>query len=64
MTNRKKRLKKGINSLQEQIVLHEEKKKKAEENGNEELVEYYRKEIESKEKDKIKREEILEKQKK
>ncbi len=30
MTNRKKRLKKGIESLQEQIELHEEKKKLAE----------------------------------
>jgi hypothetical protein len=48
MTNRKKRLKKGINSLNEQIYIHEDKKKIAEENKKEELVEYYQKEIKSK----------------
>ena len=42
---RKKRLKKGIVSLEKQIILHEEKKKLAEELGQEELVEYYTKEI-------------------
>lgn len=45
MTNRKKRLEKGIESLQEQIDIHEEKKKVAEESGNLELVDYYTKEI-------------------
>ena len=38
MTNRKKRLKKGIESLQEQIELHKEKKKHAEEEGDEDLT--------------------------
>jgi hypothetical protein len=63
MTNRKKRLKKGIESLYEQIELHKEKKKNAEEAGNEELVEYYTKEIEAKEKTMKEKEAILEKQK-
>ena len=43
MVNRKKRLAKGINSLNEQIEFHLEKKKIAEESGNEELVNYYNK---------------------
>ncbi len=47
MTNRKKRLKKGIDSLQEQIDFHEEKKKIAKELGQEELINYYDKELES-----------------
>ena len=47
MTNRKKRLEKGINSIDEQIVLHEEKKKKALELGQEELARYYEREIDS-----------------
>lgn len=62
MTNRKKRLKKGIGSLQEQIKFHEEKKKLAEELGNEELARYYEKEIGAKEKTKKEKEAILNKQ--
>ena len=47
MANRKKRLEKGINSIDEQIVLHEEKKKKALELGQKELARYYEREISS-----------------
>ena len=45
MTNRKKRLKKGIASIQEQIKIHKEKLKKAIDDGDEELAGYYIKEI-------------------
>ena len=62
MTNRKKRLQKGVDSLQEQIVIHEEKKEIAKEQGNIELVDYYEKEIRSKEETKKKKQEILDKQ--
>ena len=48
MVNRKKRLMKGIESLQEQIETHEEKKRKAEEDDNIELADYYAKEISAK----------------
>lgn len=61
MVNRKKRLKKGIESIQEQIDLHKKKKSLAEDSGNEELVEYYTKEIESKERAKKEKEAMLEK---
>ncbi len=62
MVNRKKRLQKGIESLDEQIKLHEEKRKKAEEDGNLELADYYRKEIESKKKCKEEKERMLKKE--
>ncbi len=62
MTDRKKRLKKGINSMMEQIELHQEKKKLAEEKNNEELVRYYEKEIQAKEKTKEEKQAILDKQ--
>lgn len=62
MTNRKKRLAKGIESLREQIILHEEKLESAQEEGMEELVNYYNKEIESKKRDLEKKKEMLEKQ--
>ncbi|WP_456329258.1 hypothetical protein [Archaeoglobus sp.] len=45
MAKRKKRLKKGMESLLDVIAEHEEKKKKAEEEGDWFLVEYYEKEI-------------------
>lgn len=61
MVNRKKRLERGIESLNEQIELHEEKKKKAEGEGNIELADYYGKEIETKRKDKERKERMLEK---
>ena len=59
MTNRKKRLQKGIESLERQIKLHEEKLEKAEEEDNIELAEYYRKEINAKKKDKEEKERLL-----
>ena len=62
MTNRKKRLKKGIESLQEQIELHLEKKEVAENEGKIDLVGYYEREIEAKKETKRKKEEILKKQ--
>ena len=62
MTNRKKRLRKGIGSLQEQIKLHEEKRLNAAREGMEELVGYYNREIEAKKKTLKEKEEMLEKQ--
>ena len=61
MTNRKKRLQKGIESLDKQINLHEEKLEKAEEDDNIELANYYKKEIESKKRDKEEKERMLSK---
>ena len=61
MTNRKKRLQKGIESLERQIRLHEEKLEKAEEEDNIELAEYYRKEINAKKRDKEEKERLLRK---
>ena len=48
MVNRKKRLQKGIESIEKQIKLHEEKLKKAEEEDNIELAQYYKKDMEEK----------------
>ena len=59
MVNRKKRLRKGIESLEKQIRLHDEKLKKAEEEDNLELVGYYKKEIAAKKKDKEEKQRIL-----
>jgi hypothetical protein len=42
---RNKKLKKSIESLEEQIALHEQKKAKAVEAKNQGLVDYYTKEI-------------------
>jgi len=61
MTKRKKRLQKGINSLEKQIEFHEEKKKRAVEIGQEELVRYYTKEIEALNKVKKDKEEKMDK---
>ena len=47
MANRKKRLEKGIASLNAQIKIHEEKIARAIEEGNLDLEEYYQKEIKS-----------------
>ena len=55
MTNRKKRLQKGIESLEEQIKIHEEKRKQAIKEGKIELASYYDKEILSKSKDRNKK---------
>lgn len=57
---RKKRLEKGIESIEEQIKVHEEKLKEAEEAGQEELVTYYLKDISRLEKQKEQKEEKLE----
>lgn len=48
MTKRKKRLEKGIESLKEQIRIHEQKRKEAIAQGKLELSNYYEKEIGSK----------------
>ena len=61
MTNRKKRLMKGIESLEKQIHLHENKLKKAEGEDHIELADYYKKEIEAKKKDKEKKQRLLDK---
>ena len=61
MVNRKKRLQKGIESIEKQIKLHEEKLKKAEEEDNIELSQYYKKEINAKKRDKEEKERLLEK---
>jgi phage shock protein A len=42
---RKKRLKKGIESLHEQVEIHKEKLREAIEEGNEELAGYYKKDL-------------------
>lgn len=62
MAKRKKRLEKGIDSLDEQIKLHEEKKQKAHELGQEELERYFDKEINALKERKKQREEVLDKQ--
>ena len=59
MTNRKKRIKKGISSLEEQIELHKEKRKKAAEEGKLELANYYDAEIMGLEKTKNSKEDKL-----
>lgn len=61
MANRKKRLQKGIESLEKQIKLHEEKLRRAEEEDNIELAEYYKKEIDAKKRDKEEKQRILDK---
>ncbi len=61
MVNRKKRLQKGIESLEKQIKLHKEKMDKAEEEDNVELASYYKKEIEAKKRDKEEKQRILDK---
>ncbi|HLD06534.1 MAG TPA: hypothetical protein VJC16_03295 [Candidatus Nanoarchaeia archaeon] len=61
MTNRNKRLRKGITSLEEQIALHEEKLARAEKEGNTGLARYYSKEILAKKKDKQAKERMLHK---
>ena len=59
MVNRKKRLKKGIDSIQNQIDFHLEKQRIAKENGETELSDYYKKEILGLQKTKNKKERIL-----
>jgi len=61
MVNRKKRLKRGIESLNEQIKLHEEKRQQAFKENKIELVNYYNKEIDLKKRDKEEKERLLKK---
>lgn len=61
MPSSKKKLKKGVDSLQRQIGLHEEKMQIAKGQDNPELARYYAKEIESLDKEKFKREQRLKK---
>jgi len=61
MVNRKKRLQRGIDSLEKQIQLHEEKLAHAEQEDNIELAGYYKKEIAAKKRDKEEKQRILEK---
>ncbi len=42
---RKKRLQKGIESLENQLKIHEEKLDKAVEESDEDLIDYYKKDI-------------------
>jgi len=62
MTNRKKRLKKGIESLDKQIELHKEKLRQAQSQEMLDLENYYEKEIESLRRRKKDKEALLEKQ--
>lgn len=59
MVKRKKRLKKGIAALVEQIEVHEEKRERAIDEGKEELAEYYAREIAAKKADKKYKEDKL-----
>ena len=61
MTNRKKRLERGIASLEKQVALHIEKLKKTEQEDSIELAGYYKKEIEAKKKDLEEKKRLLEK---
>ncbi len=60
MAKRKKRLEKGIESIEEQIKVHRQKLKDAQINGLFELVEYYEKDINRLEKQKEQKKEKLE----
>lgn len=61
MPSSKKRLKKGVDSLQRQIGLHEEKMQMAKKQDNPELARYYAKEIDSLDNEKFRREQKLKK---
>ena len=61
MASRKKRLQKGIESLEKQIKIHEEKLRKAKKEDSIELAEYYQKEIAAKKRDKEEKQRILNK---
>lgn len=60
MVSRKRKLEKGIKTIEEQIKLHKEKKKKAKEEGRIELEEYYEKDIARLERQKEQKEQKLE----
>jgi len=61
VTNRKKRLQKGIDSLERQLSIHELKLKKAEDDDEIELASYYRKEISAKRRDLEEKKRLLDK---
>lgn len=61
MVNRKKRLKKGIESITKEIEIHKEKRKQAFEEGKLELANYYDTEIEGLEKTRDSKEDKLDK---
>ena len=58
---RKKRLEKGVKSLQKQVEIHKEKLRKAIEEGNEDLARYYEKDISFMENEEKKKKDLLEK---
>jgi hypothetical protein len=58
---RNKKLKKSIESLEEQIAVHEQKKAKAVEAKNQGLVDYYTKEIRNFHEEKERRRKMLDK---
>ena len=64
MVKRKKRLERGVFSLEKQIRLHESKRQEAVETGKEELADYYTREIASKLETKKEKEEFLKREKK
>jgi hypothetical protein len=59
MPKRKKRLEKGIESIDEQIKIHEEKLAKAKDEGNLDLEDYYDREIQGLKKSKERKEKQL-----
>ena len=58
---RKKRLEKGIESLQRQVEIHKKKLREALEEGNAELAKYYEKDLSRLESEEKKKREKLEK---
>ena len=61
--SRRKKVKKGLESVKKQIQLHEGKKRKAHEEGNVILEEYYEKEISQLENEVYRREKLLKRKK-
>ena len=61
MTDRKKRLKKGVISLEKQIQIHEEKREDAKKQENIELEDYYEKELTGLKQIKDKKQRLLDK---
>jgi DNA-nicking Smr family endonuclease len=59
--NRKKRLRKGIDSLDEEINLHEAKLEAAKQAGNEGLTKYYDRELDNLRKQRDNKKRILDK---
>lgn len=61
MTNRKKRMEKGIESIEEQIRFHEQKLEQARREGQIELADYYGHEIAGLKKTKDRKQKMLNK---